>query len=81
MYFDLDFSSNPGNESSIYQFQETRSQEFRFSSVDDSMIEWSAGLYYGDTEIEGSLYLGFQVFGLELLQELSLFMVPIRRIR
>ena len=58
-YFDLDFSSNPGNESSIYQFQETRSQEFRFSSVDDSMIEWSAGLYYGDTEIEGSTNRGF----------------------
>ncbi len=58
-YFDLDFSSNPGNESSISQFQETRSQEFRFSSVDDGNIEWSAGLYYGDTEIEGNTTRGF----------------------
>jgi len=52
--FDLDFSSNPGNRSSIIQSQDSISQEFQFSSTDNDIWEWSVGGYYGDTKIAGN---------------------------
>jgi len=53
-HFDLDFGPNPGNESRIYQEQDIVSQEFRFSSNNDSNVEWTAGAYFGETELDGN---------------------------
>ncbi|MBT7980976.1 MAG: TonB-dependent receptor [Akkermansiaceae bacterium] len=53
-YFDLDFGPNPGNESEIYQEQDSISQEFRFSSNNNSTLEWTGGAYFGETELDGN---------------------------
>ena len=53
-HFDLDFGPNPGNESKIYQEQDSISQEFRFSSNNNSTLEWTGGAYFGETELDGN---------------------------
>ena len=58
-YFDLDFSPNPGNDSIIYQEQDSVSQEFRFSSTNDSTLEWTGGAFFGETELDGSTERNF----------------------
>jgi len=60
-HFDLDFGPNPGNESRIYQEQDTVSQEFRFSSNNDSNLEWTGGAYFGETELDGNTTRNFIV--------------------
>ena len=57
--FDLDFSSNPGNKSSIVQAQDSITQEFQFSSKNNDTWEWAVGGYYGDTKISGNTTRGF----------------------
>ena len=57
--FDLDFSSNPGNRSSIVQSQDSITQEFQFSSKNNDIWEWAVGGYYGDTKISGNTTRGF----------------------
>ena len=53
-HFDLDFGPNPGNESKIYQEQDSISQEFRFSSNNNPTLEWTGGAYFGETELDGN---------------------------
>ena len=59
--FDLDFSPFPGNDSQIVQEQDVFSQEFRFSSKKGSDWEWSAGAFFGATEVEGNTTRDFIV--------------------
>ncbi|NCG28133.1 MAG: TonB-dependent receptor [Verrucomicrobiales bacterium] len=58
-HFDLDFSPNPGNDSTIYQEQDSISQEFRFSSNNNSTLEWTGGAYFGETELDGNTKRNF----------------------
>ncbi|HIG82790.1 MAG TPA: TonB-dependent receptor [Verrucomicrobiales bacterium] len=58
-HFDLDFGPNPGNESKIYQEQDSVSQEFRFSSANNTTLEWTGGAYFGETELDGNTKRNF----------------------
>ena len=58
-HFDLDFSPNPGSESKIFQTQESRGQEFRFSSIEGGVWDWAAGAAYGDSEVQGNTTRSF----------------------
>ena len=58
-HFDLDFSPNPGSESKIFQTQESRGQEFRFSSIEGGTWDWAAGASYADIDITGNTTRSF----------------------
>jgi len=58
-HFDLDFGPNPGNDSKIYQEQDSVSQEFRISSNNNSTLEWTGGAYFGETELDGNTKRNF----------------------
>ena len=58
-HFDLDFSPNPGSESKIFQTQESRGQEFRFSSIEGCKWDWAAGASYADIDITGNTTRSF----------------------
>ena len=58
-HFDLDFSPNPGSESKIFQTQESRGQEFRFSSIEGGTWDWAAGASYADIDVTGNTTRSF----------------------
>ena len=58
-HFDLDFSPNPGSESKIFQTQESRGQEFRFSSIQGGTWDWAAGASYADIDVTGNTTRSF----------------------
>ena len=58
-HFDLDFSPNPGSESKIFQAQESRGQEFRFSSIEGGTWDWAAGASYADIDVTGNTTRSF----------------------
>ena len=69
-HFDLDFSPNPGSESKIFQTQESRGQEFRFSSIEGGTWDWAAGASYADIDITGNttkVFLSHFLLSLEVV--------------
>ena len=55
--FDFDFSPTPNSNGGYQEVSEGFSQEFQITSTGDGPLQWTAGLFYSDTEDFNSFYI------------------------
>ncbi|MEO0616696.1 MAG: TonB-dependent receptor [Pseudomonadota bacterium] len=55
--FDFDFSPTPNSNGGYQEASEGFSQEFQITSTGDGPLQWTAGLFYSDTEDFNTFYI------------------------